>query len=918
MDDTTRSPALREPSRKRLWRPKARSVAPPFHALTAEDTIKAVDTDDQTGLSSQEASSRLKVYGANKMPEAKRRGPVLRFFDQFNNVIIFVLLGAAVITGLLQHWTDTSVIVGVVLVNAIVGFIQEGRAERALLAVSSLLAPQANVLRNGHPDVVDASVLVPGDIVLLRSGDRVPADLRIVTSSSLQIQEASLTGESEAVDKSPQVVDGGAALGDRSSMAFAGTYVSYGTGRGVVVATGAETEIGRISTLLAGVEKVTTPLLREISQFGRTLTVVILLLAAVTLFVGIYLRDMVVNEAFLAAVGLAVAAIPEGLPAVMTITMALGVTRMAQRSAIIRKLPAVETLGSVTVICSDKTGTLTKNELTVQAVLTSSNTYDVAGSGYAPVGAISERGGEIVSVDGHPELLVAGRAATLCNDGEFYESDGTQKLHGNPTDGALLTFAMKAGFDVPFERQAHSRLDLIPFESEHKFMATLHHDHEGHRQVYLKGAPERIVDMCAQQLVGDQALPLDRDHWVAQVDAMASQGLRVLAIAFRPGDEGQDELNFTDIRDDFVLIALFGIIDPPRTDAPQAVESCQQAGIRVKMITGDHAATAHAIAARFGLVHDGVVSGTELDRLSDMELDDVAENVNVFARTTPEQKLRIVKALQNHGHVVAMTGDGVNDAPALKRADIGVSMGVKGTEAAKEAAEMVLADDNFATIVSAVEEGRTVYDNLIKTILFVLPTSSGEAMTIIAAVMAGHALPITPLQILWVNMVTMITLGLALAFERAETDVMDRAPRRPGERILNNYLIWRIVVVTAILTAIAFVLFEWMVANGASVDLARTVVVNGVVAGEIANLLNCRHIHAPSWTPSSLRGNRMVYGAILLVILFQLGFTYAPPLQELFDTANMDLASWGLVLASGVVLFVIVELEKAITRRLRR
>ena len=477
---------------------------------------------------------------------------------------------------------------------------------------------------------------------------------------------------------------------------------------------------------------------------------------------------------------------------------------------------------------------------------------------------------------------------------------------------------MKAGVDVFHERQSFPRLDLIPFESDHKFMATLHDDHNGNRQIYLKGAPERIIDMCAYQLSDGAHEPLNRDQWSMQVDNMASQGLRVLGIAYRMGKPDQEHLTFDEIGSDFVLVALFGIIDPPRTDAPQAVDKCQQAGIRVKMITGDHAATAHAIASQFGMLHDGVVTGTELDQLSDTELDEVAEDKNVFARTTPEQKLRLVNALQNKGHVVAMTGDGVNDAPALKRADIGVSMGIKGTEAAKEAAEMVLADDNFATIVSAVEEGRTIYDNLIKTILFVLPTSSGEAMTIIAAVMAGHALPITPLQILWVNMVTMITLGLALAFERAETDVMDRAPRHPGERILSNYLVWRIVVVTAVLTAIAFILFEWMVANGASVELARTVVVNGVVAGEIANLLNCRRILGPSWTPSSWGGNRVVYWAIGLVILFQLAFTYMPHLQDLFDTENMDALSWGLVAGSGLALFVIVELEKTVTRMLRR
>jgi len=887
-----------------------------WHARSVEEVFKELDTNE-TGLSPEEAHSRLAVYGPNLLKPPKRRGPVQRFLGQFNNVLLYVLIGAAVVTAFLGHWVDTGVIAGVVLINAIIGFIQEGKAEKALEAIQAMLSPQSGARRGGLSLTVMAETLVPGDIVLLQSGDRVPADLRLLETKSLQIQESALTGESEAVEKAPGPVTPKTELGDRTSMAFAGTLVTYGMGTGVVVETADRTEIGRISSMLTEVQTLTTPLLRQIAVFSRWLTLAILVIAAATFVFGLLVHGYSLNDMFMAAVGLAVAAIPEGLPPVMTITLAIGVTRMARRNAIVRRLPAVETLGSVTVICSDKTGTLTRNELMVQTVLTAGHVYTVTGSGYEPIGEF-RIDDDPVAANQYPDLLTAARAAVLCNDGELTESEGEWHLHGNPTDGALLAVCMKAKLDVAFERQSQPRTDLIPFESVHKFMATLHHDHEGHGYVYVKGAPERILEMCAFQRGDRQDVPLDTEYWLEHIESLASRAQRVLAIACRSTETAHLHLRFKDVEAGLTLIALFGLIDPPRKEAIEAVASCRNAGIQVKMITGDHATTAGAIAARFGLGQGHrVLTGKDLDALSEDDFLSVASDADVFARTTPEHKLRLVRALQATGHIVAMTGDGVNDAPALKRADIGIAMGRKGTEAAKEAAEMVLADDNFASIVHAVEEGRTVYDNLRKSILVLLPTSGGEALTILAAILFAKALPITPVQILWVNMITAVTLGLALAFEPAEVGVLKRPPRSPDAPILSAFLAWRIVFVSILLLVGTFGLFQWELAFGASLDAARTVAVNTLVAGEIVYLFNCRRITEKSWTLDGLFGSRPVLIAVALVVGFQLLFTYLPVMQKLFHTTPIDLGAWSRIILFALCLFILVELEKAATRRYR-
>jgi magnesium-transporting ATPase (P-type) len=882
---------------------------PEWHALAADEVLARLESRPE-GLSEAEVQQLLAAHGPNLLPPQQLRSPLRRFLTQFHNVLIYVLLAAAVVTALLGHWVDCGVILGVVVVNALIGFIQEGKAERALESIRSLLSLRAFVVRGGRRREIPAEELVPGDIVLLQGGDKVPADLRLLQVKELRIDEALLTGESQPVAKATETVAAEAATGDRFSMAYSGTAVTYGRGTGVVVETGSRTEIGRISEMLAEVEKLTTPLLARMDAFGRWLTVAIIVLAGGTFFFGYFARDYSAVDMFLAAVGLIVAAIPEGLPAIITITLAIGVQRMARRNAIIRRLPAVETLGAVTVICSDKTGTLTRNEMMVRAVVSAEHHFEVDGRGYDPHGPVTLNGQE-VATDEHPSLLELARAALLCNDALLEQREEGWRIQGDPTEGALLTLAGKLGLDGRHETQMRPRSDVIPFESERRFMATLHHDHAGHGFIYLKGAPERVLEMCSRQRRHGEDEPLDRDYWLSAAEELAGCGQRLLAVAFKPFAQDRRELNYDDVESGLTLLGLLGIADPPRPEAIAAVAACRAAGIRVKMITGDHGRTAMAIGAEMG-IGDGarVVTGPELEDAPDEQLLQWVREVDIFARSSPEHKLRLVKALQATGEVTAMTGDGVNDAPALKRSDVGVAMGIKGTEVAKESAEMVLADDNFASIAHAVEEGRTVYDNIKKAILFILPTNGAEALTLLLAIVLGRTLPITPVQILWINMITAVTLALALAFEPAESNVMRRPPRDPREPILGPFLLWRLTYVSVILVAGTFGLFVWERAQGAEIERARTVAVNTLVIFEAFYLLNSRYLHAPVVSRAGLFGNRYILWAIGLVVLFQLLFTYAPPMQTLFGTTDIDAATWGLIVLVASSVFILVELEK--------
>jgi len=868
----------------------------------------------RTGLNADEVKERLARFGPNRLETAAQRSPLLRFLSQFNNTLIYVLLVAAAMTAFLAHWVDAGVILAVVILNALIGFIQEGKAEKALDAIRNMLSHHAAVLRSGSVKQVRAEALVPGDIVQLHSGDKVPADLRLFNIINLQVDESILTGESVAVEKSDEVSAVDALPGDRLGMAFSGTLVTYGRASGVVVSTGNATEIGRISAMLERVEILDTPLMRQITRFSRWLTVAIGLLATLTFAFGVFFRDYSASDMFMAAVGLAVAAIPEGLPAIITITLAIGVQRMARRNSIIRRLLAVETLGSVMVICSDKTGTLTRNEMTVQTVVTADNIFRVNGAGYDPHGTFQLDGVE-VEPEKFPHLIELARAGLLCNDSDLREENRLWSVQGNPTEGALITLARKAGLDAAFQNEEWPRTDVIPFESEHRLMATLHHDHAGHGFVYIKGAPERILSLCMNQRQQGDDRPLDHAAWSRAVEKLADKGQRVLAIAFRAADEGRQELRFADLEGDLTLLGLVGMIDPPRDEAIAAVARCRSAGITVKMITGDHAITAAAIGRQMNIGHGAsVMTGQDVELTTDTELREAVRRVDIFARSSPEHKLRLVQALQANGSVVAMTGDGVNDAPALKRADVGVAMGINGTEVAKEAAEMVLVDDNFASITHAVEEGRTVYDNIRKSILFILPTNGGEALTIIAAIMLGRMLPITPVQILWVNMITAVTLALALAFEPPETNVMLRQPRKPSEPLLSRLFIWRIVFVSLILVTGTFGLFFWERLQGVSIEIARTIAVNTLVMFEIFYVFSSRYITEPVFNRAGLFGNRYVLWAVGVLVFFQLLFTYLPPAQHLFGTAAIDSIQWVKIIAVASTVLFLVEIEKAYVR----
>jgi magnesium-transporting ATPase (P-type) len=887
-----------------------------WHALPVAGAFGLVGSQPD-GLDEGEAARRLVEFGPNRLSPPPRRGPLARFLLQFHNVLIYVLLVAGVITALLGEWVESGVIFGVVLINAIIGFVQEGKAERALEAIRDMLSLEARVLRGGERRTLPAEQVVPGEVILLQSGDKVPADARVFEAKNLRVQEAALTGESVPVEKFVAPVAANAALGDRASMVFAGTLVVYGQARAAVTATGDATEVGRIGTMLAEVQSLEVPLLRQMTAFGRWLTLAILGLAAFTFVFGLLVRDYAPSEMFMAAVGLAVAAIPEGLPAVLTITLALGVQTMARRNAIIRRLPAVETLGAITVICTDKTGTLTRNEMTTQRVLTATQAFATHGTGYGPRGGFTVADRPLLAEEqSHLEDVL--RPALLCNDARLREAEGEWRVDGDPTEGALITAALWAGLDPDAQQRAWPRIDAIPFESEHRFMATLHAN-AGRKWILLKGAPETVLERCSYERVEGIDRPLELGAWQERVEALAAEGHRVLAVAEIAAPAEQLYLEFDHVRSGMTLLGLCGLIDPPREEAIASIAQCQSAGIRVKMITGDHVVTARAIAQRLGLDNPRqALSGPDLDAIPDDALRSLVMDRDVFARASPEHKLRLVEALQANGQVTAMTGDGVNDAPALKRADIGIAMGKKGTEAAKEAAEMVLADDNFATISGAVEEGRKVYDNLKKAILFILPTNAAEGSIIVAAVLLGYVLPITAVQILWINMVTAVTLGLALAFEPAEQDVMARPPRPPQEPILSGFLIWRIAFVAILLVSGTFGLFAWSLATAADLEVARTIAVNVLVVFEVVYLLNCRLIMAPSATREGLLGSRAVPVAIVLVLALQLLYTSAPPLQALFDSAALGWHEWLLMALAGLLVFAMVELEKAWQRRRRR
>jgi len=884
-----------------------------WHSQPLSELTKNFDVEVDRGLSNVEVQRRLDLYGPNRLSLRPGKSGLRLLSEQFHQPLVYILLVAASVTAFLQEWVDSSVIFGVVLINAVTGFVQEANALKAIDALNRGLNASATVLQEGQRHKILANELVPGDLVVLQSGDKVPADLRLTQIRELQIDESAMTGESVSAEKRLTMLDIDTVLADRCNMAYSSTLVTYGSGLGIVVETGDRTEIGLINRMIASTTDLETPLTRKISQFSQLLLWIIIGMATLTFAVGIGYGHSIL-EMFMASVALAVGAIPEGLPAALTITLAIGVSRMAKRNAIIRKLPAVETLGSTTVICSDKTGTLTQKQMTVKVIYAGGKLFKVNGSGYNPTGEFRYQGQAIIAQE-YPALLECLKAGLLCNDARLIAETDTWRIEGDPTEGALLVSAHKAGLHHTLISKDHPRLDTIPFESQHQFMATLHHNQaQDLRHIYLKGSLESLLLRCENVFDSQmQPIALNKSLLLGQLEEMAKQGLRVLA--FARIDHSDNSVKHDEVCNGLTFLGLQAMIDPPRPEAAASIAACYKAGIQVKMITGDHPITAQAIARQLGMEHaERVITGAQMQSIVESEYPNLVENCAIFARVAPEQKLQLVRALQTHGHVVAMTGDGINDAPALRQADIGVAMGLNGTEVAKEAAAMVLTDDHFATIEAAVEEGRGVFDNLVKFIVWTLPTNLGEGLVILAGVFANVTLPITPVQILWINMATALLLGLMLAFEPKEPNLMDRKPRNPKQPILTRHLMFRIGLVGILLLIGSFGLFEWELLHGESLIAARTSAVNVFVFGELFYLFNCRSLQYSMLHVGIFSNLWVIFGACSMILL-QLLFTYWPPMQRLFGSAAIGYNEWLLIIGVGIIIYAAVGLEKLMFRK---
>lgn len=888
-----------------------------WHTLTADQVTKELETNLYKGLSAAEVNERLERYGENKITPKKAQSGLVRFLLQFNQPLIYILLGATVVTLFLEEYIDSIVIFAVVLVNSIIGYIQETKALKAIDALSKSMSSSATVIRDGKTSVVNSINLVPGDVVTVQAGDKMPADLRLVSVKDLRVDESALTGESVATEKSTGLVNADAIIGDRKNLGFATTVVTYGTGKGVVVSTGDRTEVGKINQSIATAEELDTPLTKKIRKFSHILLLVILSFSILILVIA-WLRGESLEDAFMVSVALVVGAIPEGLPAAVTIMLAIGVSKMAKRRAIIRKLVAVETLGSTNVICSDKTGTLTENQMTVRKIIAGGEMFEVTGIGYKPEGKVLFRGEEVAMSD-KLALQYLLRGGVLCNDSRIKEEDGRWLVEGDPTEAALISAAEKAGIKDHYVDQYYPRLDSIPFQSEYQYMATLH---EGEENIlFLKGSLEAVLRSCSYMMSKTgESVPVDKAFIQKHAEEMAAEGLRVLAFSYKNFDRSKNDVDHKDVAEGLIFTGLQGMIDPPREEAKKAVALCQDAGIKVKMITGDHALTAASIAAQLGIIgktENGKllsVTGVELQKLSDSELQQVAEEVSVFARVSPDQKLRLVQALQARDKVVAMTGDGVNDGPALKQANIGVAMGITGTDVAKDASDMILTDDNFASIEAAVEEGRGVLDNLTKFIVWTLPTNLGEGLVILASIVFATQLPLAPVQILWINMTTAILLGLMLTFEPKEPGIMNRPPAPAKKPILTYPLIMRTLLVGSLIMLAAFILFNYELSQGATLPEAQTVAATVFVVLEAFYLFNCRSLRR-SIKEIGWFSNKWIYYGTGVMILLQLLFIHAPFMNTLFHSAPISFISWLRVLAAGLALFLIVFIEKAVRNK---
>lgn len=884
------------------------------YQLSVDEVLNNLQSQS-SGLTQNEASARLARDGANALPEKAGKPAWLRFLTHFHDVLIYVLIAAAALTAIMGHWVDTAVILGVAVINALIGHVQENNAEKSLKGIRNMLSSAAVVIRNGQHETAPTTELVVGDIVVLRAGDRIPADLRVMEAHNLRVEEAILTGESTVVDKTAEALEGELPLGDRKNLLFSGTTLSAGAGLGVVIATGEATELGHINQMMTAIEKHRTPLLVQMDKLGKAIFSLILAMMVGLFIFSLLLRDMPMGELLLSLISLAVAAVPEGLPAIISIILSLGIQTMARKRAIIRKLPTVETLGAMSVICSDKTGTLTMNEMTVKAIITADKNYRVQGNSYEPTGEILVEN-DATTAEMRPGSVLETylRTIDLCNDSQMMRNEqGHWGITGGPTEGALKVLAAKANLPA-IDTELRSK---IPFDSQYKYMAT-HFRIGQDERVLVTGAPDVLFKLCQQQQTATGTEAFTQAHWEAEIARYAKEGLRMVAAAWKPTRADAGTLTHDCLSDGLIFLGIAGMMDPPRPEAIDAIGACQQAGIRVKMITGDHPQTAMSIGGMLGIHNSAhAVTGYELEQMDDTALAEAAVTYDIFARTSPEHKLRLVKALQNKGEIVGMTGDGVNDAPALKQADVGIAMGIKGTEVTKEAADMVLTDDNFATIASAVQEGRRVYDNLKKTILFIMPTNLAQGLLIIVALLAGNLMPLTPVLILWMNMATSATLSFGLAFEAGERNIMRRPPRRPHENVMDGFAIWRVGFVGTLIAASAFMLEAWLQPRGHSPEFIRTVLLQTLVTAQWVYMLNCRVSDGFSLGRGLLM-NKGIWLVSGILLLLQLAIIYVPFLQMMFGTEALPLRYWGITLAIGVALFLIVEIEKPLTRKFRR
>lgn len=883
-----------------------------WYRLSSTDVLQQLDVSLVAGLTSSSAQERLNRYGPNALPKGSQKSMLVKFLAHFNDVLIYILLAAGVLTAIMGHWVDTAVIIGVAVINALIGFIQENNAEKSLKSIQNMLSASAVVLRDGNRISINADELVPGDIVYLRAGDRIPADLRLVEAHNLQVEEAILTGESTVITKITDTIADEAVIGDRINLVFSGTTISAGSGIGIVVATGSNTELGHINSMMSEIEKHRTPLLVQMDKLGKMIFYIILVMMLALFIFSYVLHDIPLGELLLSLISLAVASVPEGLPAIISIILSFGVQNMTKKRAIIRKLPTVETLGAMTVVCSDKTGTLTMNEMTVKAVVMADAHYRVDGESYEPMGSIHKENERApISIVPKSPLYRFLRTVDLCNDSQLVrDTTGHWSITGGPTEGALKVLAAKA--HLPAE--SIKLIDKIPFDSQYKYMSTLH-DVSGSKVVLLTGAPDVLFSLCSLQLNRDQVTPFDLAYWEKEMALYAREGLRMVAAAYKPANN-MGSLTHNDLKDGMIFIGIAGMMDPPRPEAIEAIAQCQGAGIRVKMITGDHPETAMSIGKMLGIGNsDNAITGYQLEHMDDAQLAEAASTYDIFARTSPEHKLRLVKALQDKGAIVGMTGDGVNDAPALKQADVGIAMGIKGTEVTKEAADMVLTDDNFSTIANAVKEGRRVYDNLKKTILFVMPTNLAQGLLIVIALLSGNLIPLTPVQILWMNMVTSATLSFGIAFEKGERDIMRRPPRDPNKHVMDLYAIWRIVFVGGLIAISAFILESVLQQRGHHEDVIRTVLLQTLVMAQWVYMINCR-TNSFSLTKSLLT-NKGIWIVSGILLILQLIIIYVPFMNVAFGTAPLPIEYWGIALLISIGLFFVVEIEKPIARKIR-